>query len=123
MTEQTVTINTADHGPVTLPEPAWCTGAHEDDGARTDIGHHGPDIPVTVGTRRGPRELLTMGLTQWPYDLADNDVHAAVQLLDGDHYRYDVPGLEALAEDLVRAAGRLRLMARRLSAELRGGDR
>jgi hypothetical protein len=40
----TITVHTLDHGPVTLPEPAWCIGRHEDGGHRADILHQGPDV-------------------------------------------------------------------------------
>jgi hypothetical protein len=46
-------------------------------------------------------------------------VHVAVQLIDGDTYDYDAPGLEALATDLLEAAAKVRRMARRLAVEVR----
>ncbi|HEY5834649.1 DUF6907 domain-containing protein [Streptomyces sp.] len=122
MTDHTVTIVTADHGPVTIPCPQWCTQAtHVDGGARSDIHHTGPDILITAGSHRGPRELLTMTLTQWPYGLnaPGTDVHVAVHLADGKHAEYDTVGLETLVADLLEAAGRVRLMARRLGIENR----
>lgn len=114
-----ITVHTGDHGPVTIPEPAWCIGTHMEVAYRSDITHIGPDAKVTVGTSQGPRELLTMFLTQSPYTILapGSDVYVGVHLADGEHYSYGVNGLEQLAEDLVKAAGRVRLMARRLHAE------
>jgi hypothetical protein len=128
MTERTVTIDTSDHGAVTIPEPAWCTGTGHPDGVERDtIAHTGPSVDVMVATGRGPRRLLELLLwcdaypaPDWPHGDA---VYVVAQLLDGDHFGYDVAGLEGLAADLLEAAGRVRSMARRLAAENRGGDR
>ncbi|MFE3123899.1 DUF6907 domain-containing protein [Streptomyces hydrogenans] len=41
-----VTVQTSDHGAVTLPEPAWCTGhAVRVPGHRVDLTHTGPEHP------------------------------------------------------------------------------
>ena len=41
---RTVTLATADHGNVTLPEPSWCVGHadHRPDTFRVDLAHAGP---------------------------------------------------------------------------------
>lgn len=46
---RTITLPTADHGPVTLDEPAWCTGhdGHRPDIARVDLTHTGPAVDCT----------------------------------------------------------------------------
>lgn len=117
--ERTVTIPTSDHGDVTVPEPAWCLGAHEAGGYRVDIGHFGPDIEPTTTTSRGAVPLLSMNLAQNPFtDLADTtDVTVAVRLAEGSSHPHDVDGLDRLASDLVEAARRVRLMRRRLAVE------
>jgi len=128
MTERTATIRTSDHGPVTIPCPSWCTGAAHPDGIERDtIAHTGPSVNVMVNTGRGPRRLLELLLWRdahpapnWPHGDA---VYVVAQLLDGDHFGFDVAGLEGLAADLLEAAGRVRYMARRLAVETRGGDR
>ncbi|WP_031516804.1 DUF6907 domain-containing protein [Streptomyces sp. NRRL F-5123] len=123
MNERTVTINTSDHGPVTIPEPMWCTGHHRDGAHRSDIHHAGVDHVVTVDSPRGRYELLRMALSQWPYGLSapGNGVYVSVHLPDGDP-EYDSAGLEGLAADLLEAAVKVRRMARRVAIESRLGD-
>lgn len=123
MTGRTVTIDTSDHGPVTVPEPMWCTGQHPNVAHRSDIHHSSAEHVVEVGTPHGPYPLLTMALTQWPYGLSapGNGVYVAVHLADGDP-EYDSTGLEGLAADLLEAAVKVRRMARRVGVESRMGD-
>lgn len=128
MNGRTVTIETGDHGPVTVPEPQWCTGEGHDlaHAYRVDIGHIGVEHRITVRTVHGERELLTLGLAQHPYTELPSGtaVHVAVQLLDGDSYPFTVPDLAKLADDLAAAASRVRLVARRLAVETAlGGGR
>ncbi|MFI0825704.1 DUF6907 domain-containing protein [Streptomyces roseolus] len=41
-----ITLPTTDHGPVTVPEPTWCTGHHNHaPGHRVDLAHTGPEHP------------------------------------------------------------------------------
>lgn len=125
MPDRTVTVVTTDHGPITIPEPSWCTGVqHTDDVERADIAHTGPSINVMVGTEDGPRRLFELLLWQDPFPTPacthSDDVYVVAELLDG-HPGYDVPGLEALATDLLEAAAKVRRLARRLSVEIRGG--
>lgn len=125
-TWNTITVQTSDHGPVSVQCPDWCTGdGHPDGGYRSDISHYGPEVVVTVRTVHGPRGLLDLGLTQYAFSERGpgTDVFVSAHLLDGDHYPYDVEGLDRLAADLVRAAGRVRSMARLLAVETQGGDR
>lgn len=64
MTEpRTITVHTLDHGPVTLPEPAWCIGGHEDGGHRADILHTGPDVVLAFHGQH----ITAAGLVQSPY--------------------------------------------------------
>ena len=121
---KTITINTSDHGPVTIPEPAWCTGEHPNVANRSDIHHSSAEQVVAVGTPRGAYPLLTMALTQWPYGLSapGNGVYVSVHLADGDP-EYDSASLEGLAADLLEAAGKVRRMARRLTVEVREDGR
>lgn len=119
----TVTVLTTDHGPVTTPEPDWCTGNHTDSGPRCEIYHQGPGIDITVGTESGPRRLLALALWQdafpeptWPHGAA---VYVVAHLLDGEDLGYDVAGLERLATDVLEAARRVRLVAARLASETR----
>lgn len=125
MPDRTVTVVTTDHGPVMIPEPAWCAGAHPAGYLRSEIAHEGPTISVMAATERGPRPMVFLSLWQDPFPTPacrhSDDVYVAVHLIDGDTYDYDVPGLEGLATDLMEAAGKVRRMARRLAAE--GGAR
>jgi hypothetical protein len=121
MSARTVTIPTSDHGDVTIPDPPWCTGQfHESGELRYDITHTGPDIELTTATEDGPEVILRLTMEQQPFGNPDTfpgtDVHVAVELLDGHHPR-DAAGLDRLADDLIEAARRVRLMGRRLAAE------
>lgn len=123
---RTVTVQTRDHGPVTVPEPDWCIGqSHEVVGDfRADISHYGPAVVLTVDTTAGARELLTLALAQhlesgvdrWP----GTALHVTALLADGYH-PYDVAGLDRLADDLVDAAHHVRQMARHLDVVSRAG--
>lgn len=66
MTEpRTVTLATADHGNVVLPEPSWCAGHadHDPEAMRADLIHAGPAVDCTfLGVI-----LLTAELVQSPY--------------------------------------------------------
>jgi hypothetical protein len=124
VTDRTVTVLTTDYGPVTIPEPAWCAGRHSGGHPRAEIAHEGPTISVTVATERGRRAALHLSMWQDPFPTPacthSDDVHVAVQLIDGDTYDYDAPALDALATDLMEAAAKVRRMARRLAVEVRG---
>ncbi|MFE2300823.1 DUF6907 domain-containing protein [Streptomyces sp. NPDC059445] len=123
MTEpSTVTLATADHGDVTLPEPSWCAGhAHHDpETQRVDLIHAGPVIECLY---RG-RTLLAAELVQSPYaSLTDRhlggrtpgvSVHPLGQTLDATE-------LYSLAASLDRYADQLRDLADRLDT-LGGGQ-
>lgn len=116
--KRTITVQTLDHGPVTITEPAWCTATHHPDGvARSDISHYGPEAVVNVTTPRGTEELLSLRLAQYPFaQLHGTRVCEAVAIV-GDSYLYDVAGLDQLANDLFEAARRVRLAANRLAIE------
>ena len=66
---RTVTLPTADHGDVTLPEPSWCVGHadHQDGDHRADILHRGPDIDFTF---RG-HHITAACLVQSPFSTTD----------------------------------------------------
>ncbi|WP_411076645.1 DUF6907 domain-containing protein [Streptomyces sp. cmx-10-25] len=59
-----VTLPTTDHGPVTLPEPGWCTGhAGHIPGHRVDLTHFGTQHDLTF---EGNTLLVAM-LSQDPF--------------------------------------------------------
>ncbi|MFF0746591.1 DUF6907 domain-containing protein [Streptomyces sp. NPDC004111] len=100
----TVTVQTADCGPVTIPEPYWCTGAHEAEAYRVDIEHQGEQLRATVPTAcHGEVTALSMSLVQRPFSTTETRVMAAVQL-DGEWHEFDGPALWALSQALVRFA-------------------
>jgi hypothetical protein len=118
--DRTVTVQTWDQGPVTTPEPEWCTGEHEDGLHLVDLVHDGPDISLTVDTEAGPVELLHLLLTQYPYATRPEAraLYMAVNLEGGYRPFRDDIALYRLADQLVENAVQLRAIARQL-AELR----
>ncbi|MEV1054647.1 hypothetical protein [Streptomyces sp. NPDC049887] len=115
--EKMVTIPTVDHGDVTVPCPAWCTGEfHQAGGHRVDITHSSPETELTVPTGTGSAVLLRLTLEQRPFtERPPRDVVFASVEVDGDRYACDPAQLDELARGLVEAAPRLRSMARRLA--------
>nr|WTB31092.1 hypothetical protein OG781_17825 [Streptomyces sp. NBC_00830] len=97
---RTVTVQTADHGDVTLPEPSWCTGVHQEGGHRSDISHHGRPTTVTLddGTL-----LLQAQLAQFPYSVRDTAPYVALELGDAEG-EYDQAALQDLARKLLTFA-------------------
>ncbi|MFG2678308.1 DUF6907 domain-containing protein [Streptomyces sp. NPDC048392] len=121
---RTVTIRTADHGPVTIPEPSWCLGQHPDGGARIDITHAGPDVELTLPTRQGPVVYLATSLESRPFvpDAFLRGPFMGVGI-GGDWHETGLPGLEAMADMLSAHADALRERARVLAAALEEGGR
>lgn len=121
-TRRTVTILTADHGPVTLPEPVWCLGRHPNGGARIDITHASPDQPLTLPTRQGPAVHLTTWLESRPYvaDAFLRGPFVGVEI-DGAAHESGPADLEAMADALEAAAEQLRGRARELAGILAEG--
>jgi hypothetical protein len=121
-TEHSIVLATADHGPVTLPEPSWCAGHthHDPETLRVDLIHAGPVVECLY---RG-RTLLAAELVQSPFaDSSDPhlggrtpgvSVHPLGQTLDPTE-------LYTLAADLDRYADVLRDLADRLDTILGGG--
>jgi hypothetical protein len=60
---RTVTVRTLDHGLVTVPEPAWCTGEHQQGEYQADLHHYGPETPLSF---RGV-EVLGAALGSHPF--------------------------------------------------------
>ncbi|MBE4789934.1 DUF6907 domain-containing protein [Streptomyces caniscabiei] len=122
MTEpRTITLPTEDHGPVTLPEPAWCRGHadHHPDSYLTDLTHFGPEHRLTFnGT-----ELFRLMLAQTPYaDRASRETCAYVEQ-SGYTGSLDPAGMYDLAAALDHAADRMREFADRLAVLLDGSSR
>lgn len=120
---RTVTVQTGDHGPVTIDEPAWCTTDHDTpQHFRNDISHLGPDIEVTVDSPRGPSEVLTICLAQHPFTElpVGTGVHMSFCLASGDCWPVDLPAIEALADQLAQGVAKVRYAGQVLAAETGG---
>ncbi|MET8098101.1 hypothetical protein ABZV29_16725 [Streptomyces sp. NPDC005236] len=122
MTEpRTVTLATADHGSVVLPEPSWCAGHshHDPQTQRVDLIHASAVVEcVHLG-----RTLLAAEIVQSPY-ANFSDPHLGGQAAGVSLYplgqTLDPTELYGLAADLDRFSDRLRSLADQLDA-LRGG--
>ncbi|MFI9063231.1 DUF6907 domain-containing protein [Streptomyces sp. NPDC053429] len=114
---RTVTVHTLDHGPVTVPEPAWCTG-HPAELAeyRDDIHHTGPEHVVDYDAQA----LLTAQLVEFPFGLhpVAPSLHVDVTIPGAT---LDPPALEDLAAILTEQAAELRRLALRLAVLRAGG--
>jgi len=97
---RTVTVQTSSHGPVTLPEPSWCAGVHQEGGARSDVSHYGQ--PTTVVLNDG-RVLCDVQLAQWPFSLRDTAPYVALQLGDAEG-EFDDADLQDLQQKLLTFA-------------------
>jgi hypothetical protein len=129
---KTVTVNTRDHGPVTVPEPTWCTGDPHQQGTpgprRSEIAHLGELVNVTVPTPNGDAVLLWLQLWQdafpeahWP--MGDR-TYAVATLAQDTSLSLDVPGLDQLADAMYDAARQIRAFANTLAlTQPRGGER
>jgi hypothetical protein len=119
---RTVTLATADHGPVTLPEPSWCSGHqhHDPETLRVDLIHAGPAVDLD---HRGI-PLFSAEIVESPHANSSNprlggrtpgvSVYPLGQTLDPTE-------LCTLAADLDRYADRLRDLADQLDTILAGG--
>ncbi|GGV06323.1 hypothetical protein GCM10010495_18080 [Kitasatospora herbaricolor] len=118
---RTVTVHTSDHGPVTAPEPAWCTGRHEDGLHLVDLSHDGPETVLTVGAEHGDVGVMRLFLTRSPYSgRPENRRTSLVVEIGGDCHRFrDDTALYALADTLAGHAVELRILARQLALILR----
>lgn len=120
---RTITLPTADHGPVTLTCPAWCAGHqdHDPEAVRADILHSGPDAVLAF---HGV-DLFTACLVQSPY-ATSSDPELGSRTPGVSVYppaRTLTPvSLYELAAALDGYADRLRDLADQLDAILAGGE-
>ncbi|MET9617537.1 DUF6907 domain-containing protein [Kitasatospora indigofera] len=119
--DRTVTVQTCDHGPVTTPEPAWCTGRHEDGLHLVDVSHDGPETVLSVGTEHGDVEVMRLFLTRSPYSSRPEDQRTSLVVEIGSecHRFRDDTALYGLADTLAGHAVELRILARQLALVLR----
>lgn len=121
----TVTLVTVDHGPVTLPEPSWCTGhdGHLPGTYRADLIHSGPETAARFNGPSGVLEYLRAWITHAPCgELLPEPLPLVALEVDGDAVSLDPDGLRAFT-----AATRTHLEALEQLAdeaeEIRGGGR
>ncbi|MGW3200685.1 DUF6907 domain-containing protein [Streptomyces sp. NPDC001118] len=112
---RTVTVHTADHGDVTLPEPSWCLGQHPAEGYREDIEHQGEPVRLLVDTAcHGQAEVLTASLFQRPFSTHGPTGPMVTVELD-DWHEFTAASLAGFADSLVSfAVGPLNQLAERL---------
>ncbi|MEV6651185.1 hypothetical protein [Streptomyces sp. NPDC051219] len=110
-TPRTVTVQTIDHGPVTIPEPEWCRGEHPAGWERSAIVHYGADLPASVPVPGGRAGTAAASLVQRPFD---DDTRTLVEVELDQHYAFDAAGLDLVAAALVEHASVLRHLAREL---------
>lgn len=115
--DRTVTLQTLDHGLITIPEPEWCTGHTGHAEFRVDTTHTGVSH---VGTFRG-RELQSARLALSPF--ADQRVGGlSVSVGEPVLMGLDPAGLDELAAAYVEYGATLRHLARELSTLLARGE-
>ncbi|GAB2325625.1 DUF6907 domain-containing protein [Streptomyces variabilis] len=114
---RTITLPTADHGPVTTPEPSWCVGHETAPGdLRADIVHQGPDTTLTFHGRL----VLEAALVQAPFaELGTREPRISVHPLGA---ALEARGVHELAAALDAYADRLRDLADRLVVIVAEGD-
>lgn len=104
MNGRTITVNTGDHGPVTLVEPVWCTGEHPPVAYRADVEHQGQDVELTAQTAcHGLARVALASLYQRPFSTHGTRAPVVTVEFDGDH-EYDAESLADLADKLVAYA-------------------
>ncbi|MGW1399304.1 DUF6907 domain-containing protein [Streptomyces sp. NPDC002405] len=114
--EGTVTLQTLDHGEVTIPEPAWCRG-HDGElvGSLSDVSHEGPELVASVDTRAGGEVvLLRANLTHAPYLEIEPEPQPVVYVEALEGSTVDAEELRMVAARLAVYAGSLRDLARQL---------
>lgn len=119
---RTVTVHTADHGPVEVDEPFWCLGEHPAEGYREDIEHQGETIRLAVDTAcHGEVEVLNASLFQRPFS-SHGPTGPMVSVELDDWHEFNAAQLAGLADSLVSfAVGPLHQLIERLQL-LEGGQ-
>lgn len=116
----TVTVRTRDHGLVTVPEPAWCSGIHRHGEFRADFYHASVQCEDEFATSMGPA-VLTTGLRENPFASGDEASVALVVEVSADWYPTSAAQVEEAAGALERAATHIRALQPQLAAAQDGG--
>jgi hypothetical protein len=111
-------VRTIDHGPVTLPEPAWCLGDHEAGGYRTDLSHTGEEHRFDFDDE----VLLIASFTQDPFATRGPRTAGLYVEQTGFARTLDPDEVDQFAASLVEHAAALRALARQLVIEIARGE-
>lgn len=106
---------------VPIPEPDWCTDAH--DGAQffTDLTHNGTESTASVGTARGTVHFLRAQISHAPYLAIQPEPHPRVAVVLDLQADFEAEDIVGLTRELRAAADLLdRLAAQAL--RYRGGQ-
>lgn len=114
----TVTLETRDHGDVTVPEPDWCLGEHVQSGYRADITHEGRIVAASVETDRGALDFLEARISHAPFAELQPEPYPVVSVvldIEQEFAAEDIPQLieglksaERVLENVAAEAIRLR---------------
>lgn len=108
---KTVTVPLWRGGQLILPEPAWCSGAHDPYPLHPcDVRHEGVEVPLHVTAGGKAFEILAYSVVQDPYSSVDFLPQASVDLGD-DYGTFSRNELYELADGLERHAQALREFA------------
>lgn len=116
MTSRLVTLDTIDHGPVTVPEPLWCRG-HEGEPPcyRADITHNTTVVrAATMTDRHGRVPLLQAYISHAPFADEPHPVVSVVLDCERDFVAEDIPQLVEGLRSVQRLLSWLSVEAKRI---------
>ncbi|MGW4139352.1 DUF6907 domain-containing protein [Streptomyces mirabilis] len=119
MSARTVTLQTIDHGPITVPEPGWCRG-HEGEPPcyRSDITHNTTMVRTAATTdRHGRVQLLQAYISHAPYLEQSAEPYPVVSVVldcERDFVAEDIPQLIEGLRSVERILAYMSLEAKRL---------
>jgi hypothetical protein len=108
---RTVTVPTWRNGTLTMPEPAWCAGGHDEHPQHpADFRHEGVEVPLVVHAGGREFETLPVAVVQEPFAEGDILPHVSIHLGE-DYARFTHGELLEFADGLERHAAYLREFA------------
>ncbi|MER8004966.1 hypothetical protein [Streptomyces sp. NPDC094149] len=118
----TVTLDTIDHGTVTLPEPAWCTGhGWQPNPNLTDVTHYSVPVKASAMTEaRGLVELLVARISHAPYAVLQPEPHPVIAVTVDVEGTFNADDMGKITQGLRAAAMRLDRLIGEVE-RLRGG--
>ncbi|MEV5940325.1 hypothetical protein [Streptomyces sp. NPDC051994] len=112
----TVTVQTSDHGPVTMTCPSWCIGHVDILMSRADLGHESAETLLRVPVPGGQVALMTAVFEQRPFTTRPPGTGVFLNLeIDGQFYPLNRGEADEVADALLTAVVDLRVLARRLA--------